>query len=316
MIELPVSVIIPTYNSAHFLPECIDSINIGVPPVQIIVVDDCSTDDSQITIDSLSKKYSNIVSVRCDLNRGAAEARRIGILHSTQKYVSFIDADDFISSNALKSAYMKLKKTQADICIWELWRFNSHSTWKHKANPPILPISGYSALLMTLGEYRIHSLGVAKKSLYLKAYQEPIVSTINSDEIISRLVFAQAELVCGCNSKYFYRDNPVSTTRKLNQERLSSLYTHLWLLQFSKQLTNPPMDKIIRAAVGESWYYWTMRSKIGANATIIALAAFFEQYERDPQFRVSIIRNPKHLFAYIVIKLHLLLCRLSPQVVS
>jgi len=88
-----VSVIIPTYNRAHFLPRAVNSVlNQTYQDFEIIIVDDCSTDNTE----EIVKNYNNkkIKYIRHDKNRGASAARNTGIKNSSGILLSFLDSDD------------------------------------------------------------------------------------------------------------------------------------------------------------------------------------------------------------------------------
>lgn len=96
-----VSVVIPTYNSAHYIQEAIDSVlRQTYLPVEIIVVDDGSTDDAREVLKDFieSKKISYILKK----NGGPASARNLGIQHSNGEFVAFLDADDIWESDKLE----------------------------------------------------------------------------------------------------------------------------------------------------------------------------------------------------------------------
>ncbi|MEZ5356532.1 MAG: glycosyltransferase [Bryobacteraceae bacterium] len=88
---LTVSAIIPTYNSAHFLPEAIDSVLAQTfPPDEIIVVDDGSTDDTEAAI----KPFLRHIRFLKQRNRGPAAARNFGIRQARGHWIAMLDADD------------------------------------------------------------------------------------------------------------------------------------------------------------------------------------------------------------------------------
>ncbi|HKR02222.1 MAG TPA: glycosyltransferase [Pyrinomonadaceae bacterium] len=90
-----ISVVIPTYNQAHVLPRAVESVWAqGVPDLEIIVVDDCSTDETQSVLDSLSQK-GELRHLRLEQNSGPAAARNRGIRESRGEWVAFLDADDY-----------------------------------------------------------------------------------------------------------------------------------------------------------------------------------------------------------------------------
>jgi glycosyltransferase involved in cell wall biosynthesis len=85
-----VSVIIPTHSRPHLLPRAIESAQTAGSDIEIIVVDDASTDETA----SVCQSLTGIKYIRLERNQGVAGARNVGILASTGKYVAFLDDDD------------------------------------------------------------------------------------------------------------------------------------------------------------------------------------------------------------------------------
>ena len=105
--QYKISTIMPVYNSALYLGEAIESIisqTIGFENVQLIIVNDGSTDNSADIISAYAKKYSNIVFVSKE-NGGVASARNEALKHALGKYVSFVDPDDTISPSTYQIAF-------------------------------------------------------------------------------------------------------------------------------------------------------------------------------------------------------------------
>lgn len=92
-----VSIIIANYNNAQYLPKCFDSIlSQTYMDIEIVVVDDCSTDNSREIIQSYDSKYPGLLkSVFLPENEGVAKARHEGILKSTGEFITTLDADDY-----------------------------------------------------------------------------------------------------------------------------------------------------------------------------------------------------------------------------
>ena len=111
-----VSVIIPVYNSENYLEKCLDSVcNQTLKDIEIICVNDCSTDNSLDILNQYAKKYSNIKVIDCKVNAGESKARNIGLENAAGEYLAFVDNDDTIDLDFCEKLYKKAKKTNADI---------------------------------------------------------------------------------------------------------------------------------------------------------------------------------------------------------
>ncbi|MAO72355.1 MAG: glycosyl transferase [Flavobacteriales bacterium] len=98
-----VSIITPSYNSSKFIEDCINSvISQTYLEWEMIIVDDCSNDDSKTLIEKYSKKDNRIKTIFLEENVGAAEARNIAIKESKGKYIAFLDSDDLWKNNKLE----------------------------------------------------------------------------------------------------------------------------------------------------------------------------------------------------------------------
>jgi glycosyltransferase involved in cell wall biosynthesis len=85
-----VTVVITTYNRAHFLQRAIQSALQAGPDLEVVVVDDCSTDETS----ELCAQLANIRYVRLSANQGLANARNVGIAESSSEFIAFLDDDD------------------------------------------------------------------------------------------------------------------------------------------------------------------------------------------------------------------------------
>lgn len=115
--DFKLSIIVPVYNVEKYLHKCLDSLlcqNLSPDEYEIIVVNDGSTDDSGKIADIYAKKFSNIKVIHKQ-NGGLSEARNAGILYSKGKYIQFVDSDDFIESNTLKSLINEIEQNNLDI---------------------------------------------------------------------------------------------------------------------------------------------------------------------------------------------------------
>ena len=114
-----VSVIIPVYNVAPYLGECLDSVTQqSLTDIEIICIDDCSTDDSLQLLQKYAVSDSRIRILCNDKNRDVSATRNRGIREAVGKYIFFMDSDDtFFSNNALESLYDVAITDLADV-VW------------------------------------------------------------------------------------------------------------------------------------------------------------------------------------------------------
>lgn len=117
MEKAKISVIVTVYNKEEFLEQCLESlVNQTMKEIEIIIVDDGSTDGSLRIIEKFKKAYNNIILIRQE-NQGVIDARINGYRVATGEYIGWIDADDFIQSNMYQRLYKEVSKKDYDIAI-------------------------------------------------------------------------------------------------------------------------------------------------------------------------------------------------------
>lgn len=101
-----ISVIVPVYNAEHWLNKCLDSLitQTVFNNMELIIIDDGSTDGSAKILDSYSKKYNNIQCFHIQ-NGGVSNARNIGLEKCNGEFITFVDADDYLDSNFIENLY-------------------------------------------------------------------------------------------------------------------------------------------------------------------------------------------------------------------
>lgn len=115
-----ISVIIPVYNLENYIEKCLDSVlSQTYKNLEILVVDDGSTDSSPSICDKYSQSDSRIQVFHID-NGGAAHARNIALEKMTGEFVTFVDGDDYIDSTYIEKLYNNMTDKNADIsiCKW------------------------------------------------------------------------------------------------------------------------------------------------------------------------------------------------------
>lgn len=115
--KLKVSVIVPVYNVKPYLNRCVKTLLAQtLDNIEIILVDDCSTDGSGEVIKQLVIKHPDVVkAVFLEINSKQGAARNEGIKIARGEYISFVDSDDWVSTDMLKLLYEKAKETGADL---------------------------------------------------------------------------------------------------------------------------------------------------------------------------------------------------------
>ena len=119
-----ITVIVPVYNVEHYLDKCLDSlVNQTYKNLEIIVINDGSTDNSGIICQEYAQKDNRIVYIDKE-NGGQSEARNIGLDRMTGTYVTFVDSDDWVELDYVENLYKKITEYQADIAVGNYYSFN------------------------------------------------------------------------------------------------------------------------------------------------------------------------------------------------
>ncbi len=119
-----VSIIVPVYNVENYLRRCMDSlVNQTLDDIEIIVVNDGSTDGSREILKEYEEKYPSMIKVLDKSNGGLSDARNYGIPYATGEYIAFLDSDDYVEKYMYEKMYKKAKEDNSDYVecdfIWE-----------------------------------------------------------------------------------------------------------------------------------------------------------------------------------------------------
>ena len=132
------SIIIPNYNKEKYLSKCLDSLCPLINDnVEIIVIDDCSTDNSI----SVLEKYNQIKLIRNSQNMGVSESRNNGIRQARGRYICFIDSDDYVDNNYINVILNSIKSNE-DLYIFDVYNNGNNNKYESNINGSI-----------SLGEY-------------------------------------------------------------------------------------------------------------------------------------------------------------------
>lgn len=213
-----ISVIIPIYNAAKYLSECLTS-NVGqtFQHLEIICINDGSTDDSLEILKDFQKKDSRIIIVD-QKNQGVSAARNAGLKVAMGKYIGFVDSDDTISPEFFQTLYELVEQNQCDVVLSkslssETILQNNHKYNKQEINSEILPLyfkeDGYNAIWN-----KLYSASVIKNNNIIF----PVGKTHGEDAVfnIHYLLHAESLFVVDY-AGYYYRENHGSATRNVKR---------------------------------------------------------------------------------------------------
>lgn len=271
-----ISVIIPMFNEKKNIKNCLDILkNQNSQDFEAIFIDDGSTDG---TIELLNK-YLNESNIKFDYkvlkqeNRGAAEARKVGIEHSTKDYVIFYDCDDIISSDMISNFYDVFHSHRdLDILMPDMYIENKVKEWKKFAfYTDDIILEPIQCIIESLNGWRVHGCITIKKSIILRSYRDYLkyntdnINYGNNDEVITRLNFSNSLKIMRTNSKYYYCFNDTSTTKKINEKKylainnafiLNSIYFKSSLIEASVK------NELIAVVWGSAFYMIKHRSDL------------------------------------------------------
>ncbi len=195
MSENKISVIIPVYNIEQYLDKCIESVvNQTYKNLEIILVDDGSTDKSGVICDEWKEKDERIIVIHKE-NGGVASARNVGLTYVTGDYIAWIDSDDWIERNVYEIIIREMLKYNCDISVIKYTQENS------AVNNSIIESVLYdnNTALQNLLRNRITPF------LWDKIYKSSLFKNINfvgqigEDSFANYEIFKKATKICDIN---------------------------------------------------------------------------------------------------------------------
>jgi len=198
--NIKVSVIVPIYNTEKYLEKCILSmLDQTLKEIEIILINDGSTDNSAIICENYAKKYPNKINYINNKNCGCSASRNLGISLAKGEYISFIDSDDYIEKEMYEKMYEKAKSEDLDIIVCGIVLHNFDGTIRYSI--PETPIDEYDYLLPKMKVSNIWNK--IYKTDFLKRIEVTFLETIHcfEDLLFSFECYTQAK-------KVFYLKEP------------------------------------------------------------------------------------------------------------
>lgn len=229
---MQVSIIVPAYNSADYLPKCIKSLQTQtLSDYEILLINDGSTDATGIICDSYAERDSRIRTFH-QSNNGLSEARNFGIREALGEYVLFVDSDDWIASDTCNLLYQKALEENADIVFSTMSYWNADNT-TYKVGDKLglfsqeVVMNGGNCLrrMLKTGCYTPMVCGNLYRKQFLDTFNLRFSGRVHEDERFSPIVIYYAERVTYLTGEYyFYRQHEVSIMHSFDlKERMKAL---------------------------------------------------------------------------------------------
>lgn len=204
MTEL-ISVIIPAFNVENYLDRCIRSVvNQTYDNLEIIIVDDGSTDNTPALCDKWAEKDSRITVLHTD-NKGVSNARIIGINASNGSYIGFVDSDDFIDPHMYEQLHKLLISSESDIagCKYFLTKESEFTPDSSEEN---ILYYDYCGIIKNIYNECLWSLCLKlfKRELFEKATIKSYDITVAEDMLLNYSLFKHCDKLVTTSRKYYY----------------------------------------------------------------------------------------------------------------
>lgn len=225
-----ISIIVPVYNVEPYLETCLRSVaGQTLKEIEVIVVNDGSTDNSARIIEQFKKRYSHFICLE-QANQGVSKARQNGLAHSEGETVLFLDADDFIPSSYCERLYQALQRTDADMAVGPIVRYYTQtrqavpedmgvfSRWFLEGEDKKLLFTNFPAVMGLCGK-------LIKRDL-LERVQLAFSPYLCGEDICPsiQLIANAKKIVPVKEAVYFYRQGREGSQTNSGTERFSGLF--------------------------------------------------------------------------------------------
>lgn len=248
------SILVAAYNAQKYLPRCLDSLfQQTEQSLQVIVIDDCSTDDSLQVEQSYTKVRDNCVLVlHTPHNSGQAEARNLGLKYAVGELTLMVDADDWLAPDCLEQIWRTYTSApDIDAVPMRLRLVAGDGTEQEWNAPSQLPVimTGTQACAYTLSR-KLHGLYAVRTSLH-QEFPFDTSSRLYSDDNTTYIHYLHSRKVARSEGIYYYRQHAASATHQYGLSRLMFLRANMSLrLQLEQYGCD---DDILRLCEEHCW---------------------------------------------------------------
>ena len=223
------SVVIAAYNSQKWIEECLNSLinqDIGFEEnIEIIIVDDASSDNTKNICEKYVKKFpNNIRYIENSKNSGPGKSRNIGLKYVTGKYVNFLDSDDTISKNTFKHILKFFKKhDNIDLVSVPIYFFENR-TGEHYLNGKFKKTQVVN-LIEKPDFYQLSAPSSFIKTSAIKNIEFPDIVTSEDVVFVNEILINNPNIGLCCEGKYNYRKRKENTSIINNSQQNKEYYT-------------------------------------------------------------------------------------------
>jgi len=233
-----VSLLVAVYNAADTLTRCLDSLLAQTfADLQIICIDDASTDDSPAILARYADSDPRITVVRLAENGGQAHARNVGLALADGDFIGMVDADDWLAPDAIGQAMQVVADyPETDAVLFDLvrvWPDGREERFFSSVNNSVISDasthyslltnhwSGLDAMRLSL-TWKIHGLYLGRAAIH-KNWPYDETARLYSDDNTTRLHYLHSREVRTSGGRYYYYQNPSSTTQRISPLYFESL---------------------------------------------------------------------------------------------
>ena len=251
---MDISIILPIYNVKEYLDDCLSHLQcLKYPNVEIIAVNDGSTDGSSDILSNWSKKLQ--LTIINQTNSGLSAARNAGLNVAKGEYVAFIDSDDYTDTDKLEAMFHLARQSKADIIIGDYWEFIDGRI-SQNIERRFIPALCNQEITGTdfLGKYYKPLRSVVWRSIYKRSFL--IENNLKfhegacfEDVEFTPIAFCKAKKVVYSGIPFYYyrkRDNSITTSGSSEKKVLDAISIWRILNEESDKINNPQISLIFR----------------------------------------------------------------------
>ena len=215
-----VTVLVAVYNAAGYLPRCLDSLlGQSLVDIQIICIDDGSTDGSLQILNDYAHRDKRVEVIHLDENCGQAHARNVGLQQARGNFVCMVDADDWLSLDALELMTAAFDDT-TDCVLFDVVMVYADREELYPM-PVFESLTGQEAFRLSL-TWQIHGLYGVRLAIHR---DHPYDDTCRSysDDNTTRIHYLCSRRVRRCEGRYYYRQHGDSVTHQVSVRRFDYL---------------------------------------------------------------------------------------------